>query len=166
MLAVVGGLVAAGLALSFYGSSVITGGLEQETGTVGGGAAPVSVSADLGPERGGEGVYVVQAMDESAGAGVRARIVGPMGGELASARVEGASHEGYFDIGAGGAYTLYVDGTGAGQTDVIAVIGALPETEKLAVGVTGFYLIVAGLVGMGAVGVIAVRSRARRRPPG
>lgn len=171
MLAVVGGLVAAGLALSFYGSSIITGGLEQQAGLVGGpDGAPVSVSAELGAGASAagasRGVFVVQVMDPGAGAGVSARVLGPSGEELAFERVEGDSHEGYFDIGDAGAYTLRVDGDGQGETEVLAVVGALPGTEKIAVGVTGFYLIVAGLVGMGAVGVIAMRARSRRRREG
>ena len=166
MLAIVGGLVAAGLALSFYGSSIIAGGLEQQAGLVGGpDGAAVSVAADLGPggAGGAQGVFVVQVMDPDAGAGVRARVVGPSGAELAAARVEGGSHEGYFDIAGAGAYTLHVGGSGSGSTEVVAVIGALPGTEKIAVGITGLYLTVAGLVGMGVVGVIAVRARARQR---
>lgn len=169
MLAIVGGLVAAGLALSFYGSSIITGDLEQRAGLVGGpDGAPVSVSAELGADAAGatRGVFVVQVMDADAGAGVTARVLGPSGEELAFERVEGDSHEGYFDVGGAGAYTLRVDGDGQGGTEVLAVVGALPGTEKIAVGITGFYLIVAGLVGMGAVGVIAVRARSRRRREG
>ena len=80
MLAIVGGLVAAGLALSFYGSSIITGGLEQQVGLVGGpGGGAVSVSAHLEPAGAGgpAGVFVVQVMDPDAGAGVRASVVGP-----------------------------------------------------------------------------------------
>ena len=164
MLAIVGGLVAAGLALSFYGSSIITGGLEQQAGMVGG-AAAVSVSAELAPaagEAGSRGVFVVQVMDPDAGAGVRASVAGPSGTELTGGRIEGASHEGYFDIGEAGTYTLRVDGSGSGSTEVVAVVGALPGTEKIAVGITGLYLTVAGLIGMAVVGVIAVRARTRR----
>lgn len=171
MLAIVGGLVAAGLALSFYGSSIIADGLEQGAGSVGGeGGAPVSVSAELGGEGGGgggggepRGVFVVQVMDPDAGAGVTARVSGPAGEELAFERVRGDSHEGYFDVGGAGAYTLRVDGDGLGSTEVLAVIGAVPGTEKFAVGFTGFYLTIAGLIGMVAVGVIAVRARSKRR---
>jgi len=168
MLAIVGGLVAAGLALSFYGSLIITGDLEQRAGLVGGpDGAPVSVSAELGADAAAtRGVFVVQVMDPDAGAGVSARVLGPSGEELAFERVDGDSHEGYFDVGDAGAYTLRVDGDGQGGTEVLAVVGALPGTEKIAVGITGFYLIVAGLVGMGAVGVIAVRARSRRRREG
>ena len=175
MLAIVGGLVAAGLALSFYGSSIITGGLEQAAGPVGGpDGAAVSVAAYLEPpgagDRGGAeggaegGVFVVQVMDPDAGAGVRAAVAGPSGAELAGVRIDGDSREGYFDIGEAGEYELRVYGSGPGSTEVVAVIGALPGTELIAVGYTGFYLIVAGLIGMAAVGVIAVRARARRRP--
>lgn len=168
MLAIVGGLVAAGLALSFYGSSIITGDLEQQAGMVGGpGGAAVSVSAELGPAgeagaAGSRGVFVVQVMDPDAGAAVRASVAGPSGMELAGGRIEGASHEGYFDIGEAGTYTLRVDGSGSGSTEVVAVVGALPGTEKIAVGITGLYLTVAGLIGMAVVGVIAVRARTRR----
>lgn len=166
MLAIVGGLVAAGLALSFYGSSIITGDLEQQVGLVGGpGAGSVSISAHLEPGGAGGpgGVFVVQVMDPDAGAGVRASVVGPSGSELAGGRIEGGSHEGYFDVEEAGAYTLRVEGSGSGSTEAVAVIGALPGTEKIAVGITGLYLTVAGLVGMGVVGVIAVRARAGRR---
>ena len=178
MLAIVGGLVAAGLALSFYGSSIITGGLEQAAGPVGGpDGAAVSVDAYLEPPSGGDrsggdrsggdrsgGVFVVQVMDPDAGAGVRATVAGPSGAELAGVRIDGDSREGYFEIAEAGEYELRVYGSGPGSTEVVAVIGALPGTELIAVGYTGFYLIVAGLIGMAAVGVIAVRARARRRP--
>ena len=162
MLAVVGGLVAAGLALSFYGSSLIADGVEQKTGTVGGGGGPLSVSVDLGQGSEGRGVYVVQVIDADAGAGVNARVSGPSGENLASVEVDGASYEGYFDIDAPGTYTLRVEGGGAGTADAVAVIGQVPPTERLAVGITGFYLVVAGLAGMGVVAVIAARARMRR----
>jgi len=163
MLAVVGGLVAAGLALSFYGSSLIADGVEQKTGTVGGGGGPLSVSVDLGQGGEGRGVYVVQVIDADAGAGVHASVSGPSGENLGSVQVDGPSYEGYFDIDAPGTYTLRVEGAGgAGTADAVAVIGQVPPTERLAVGITGFYLVVAGLAGMGVVAVIAARARMRR----
>lgn len=166
MLAVVGGLVAAGLALSFYGSSLIADGMEQRAGPVGGGEGPLSVSVDIGPGgEGGEGrgVYVVQVVGADAGAGVHARVSGPSGEDLARAQIDGPSHEGYFEVGERGTYTLRVEGGGAGTADAVAVIGQVPPTERLAVGITGFYLVVAGLAGMAVVAAIAARAKMRRR---
>lgn len=164
MVVVVGGLVAAGLALSFYGSSLIADDMEQRTGAVGGGEGPLSVSVMLEPygEGRGGGVYVVQVIDYEEGAGIHAVVTGPSGEELDQAQLDGPSHEGYFEVDAPGSYTLLVEGSGADSIGAVAIIGQVPPTERLAVGITGFYLVVAGLAGMAVVAVIAVRGRMRR----
>lgn len=164
MVAVVGGLVAAGLALSFYGSALIADDMEQKTGSVGGGEGPLSVSVALEPhdDGSGGGVYVVQVIDHEEGAVIHAVVSGPSGGDLDRAQVDGPSHEGYFEVDAPGTYTLRVEGSGAKSVGAVAIIGQVPPTERLAVGITGFYLVVAGLAGMGVVAVIAVRGRMRR----
>lgn len=154
MLAVTGCLVAAGIALSFYGSMIITEDLAQSFGNIGDGET-IEVSAQLDPAN-GEGVYVVQT--ESERSTVSAIVLDPSGSQIDMVDVGAKSVEEKFAVTTKGVFTLVVENTGE-HTGVFGVIGHVPDTARFSVGVTGFYLLVAGLVGMGIVGIYAIKNR-------
>ncbi|KAF6242011.1 hypothetical protein C6988_10500, partial [Nitrosopumilus sp. b1] len=91
MLAVVGGLIAAGITLSFYGSMIITEDLTQAVENIGEGGT-MEISADLDPSINNEGVYVIQVMEFSEGM-VSVSIVDPLGSQIISKSVEVESLE-------------------------------------------------------------------------
>lgn len=147
MLAVVGAVVAAGIALSFYGSILITEDLIQETGFVGAGET-LEVAARLDPLVSMDGVYVVQKMGEGR---ILADLMDPSGVLIESEYFESESIERFFEIESAGTFTLVVSSEGD-RVEVVGVLGHMPESGLISVGVTGFYLVLAGLVGMALVG--------------
>ncbi|ABK78203.1 hypothetical protein CENSYa_1583 [Cenarchaeum symbiosum A] len=158
MLTVVGGIMVAGIALSFFGSSIVVDSLVQATANIGGGDE-MEVSARLDPGVSGEGFYVVQTMQFEEGM-VRASVKDPSGAEVAGGMVGSDSHQEQFDLRGGGNYTLVIE-NGGGQSDVVGAIGHVPGEAIVAVGVTGSYLLIAGLVGMAGLAVYIVKSRNR-----
>lgn len=158
MLAVVGALMAAGIALSFYGSMIITEDLTQAVENIGEGKT-LEISAEMDPNVNDEGVYVVQVMEFEEGM-ISARIIDPIGSQIISKMVESESIEEQFEITTGGTFTLIIENSGE-YTDVVGVIGHVPDTAKFSVGVTGFYLLIVGLIGMGVIGIYVVKNRRR-----
>lgn len=156
MLAVVGGLIAAGIALSFYGSMIITEDLTQAVENIGEGGT-IEISADLDPSINNEGVYVVQVMEFSEGM-VSVSIIDPLGSQIISKSVDVESLEEQFEITTAGTYSMIIENSGE-YTDVVGVIGHVPDTAKFSVGISGFYLLVAGLIGMGVVGIFVIKNR-------
>ncbi len=160
MLAVAGGLVAAGIALSFYGSAVVVEDLAQDARRIGGGDG-MEVAVDL--DRGGQGVYVVQVIEGADGAEISASVAGPSGRVLASHEGgEDAPAEEHFNAEEGGRYVLTVRNSGE-EADVAGAVGLVPDAAKFSVGVTGFYLVLAGMACMAVIGVTAIFARRRER---
>ena len=161
LLLVVGaGLLIAGLALSFYGSQAVTGGLFTSTDVLGTGES-IQISAELDSGTGSTAVYVVQVMSP-AESQVSAYVTGPSGGIADSGAVEGDSREVRFAITDSGTYTLMVENSGQ-QTEIAAALGYMPDTAAFSIGITGFYIILVGLVALAALAVIAVRRRSQFR---
>ncbi len=158
MLALVGGLIAAGIALSFYGSMIITEDLTQAVENIGQGGT-LEISAELDPSVNSEGVYVVQVMEFTEGM-ISVSLVDPLGSQIVSKVVETESLEEQFEITNSGTYTMTIENAGE-NTDVVGVLGHVPDTAKFSVGVSGFYLLVVGLIGMGIVGIFVVKNRKR-----
>ena len=158
LLALVGGLIAVGIALSFYGSMIITEDLVQGVENIGEGGS-FEITAELDPSISTEGVFVVQVMQFQENV-VSARITDPFGSQIITKTIDSESYEEQFDITTKGAFTLIVENSGE-FTDVVGVIGHLPDTAKFSVGITGFYLLIIGLIGMGVVGIYVVKNRRR-----
>ncbi len=158
LLALVGGLIAVGIALSFYGSMIITEDLTQGVQNIGEGGS-FEIRAELDPSISSEGVFVVQVMQFQEGS-VSARITDPFGSQIVSKTIDSESYEEQFDVTSKGTFTLTVENSGE-FTDVVGVIGHLPDTSKFSVGITGFYLLIVGLIGMGIVGIYVVKNRRR-----
>lgn len=159
MMAVIGVLIAVGIVLSFYGSQVITEGLSQkEEMVMAGGSFEISSDIDMDTTR--LGVFVVQVQNFKEGA-IHAKVFDPLGAELVSTTVDRESFEKRFDVATSGTYRL-VENAGQDQTQIIAVIGPMPDPEKLSFGITGFYVLILGLIGIVGVGIYAVRNRRKK----
>lgn len=151
-------LLAAGLVMSFYGSQIITEGLNSVTGAVSP-SQVVEIEAELDLQLGEEAVYVVQVMspDDSQ---VSVTVLDPSGIQILAESVESDSHEGTFVIHTGGIYRLIVENTGT-ETEVAAVLGHIPDTGTFSVAITGFYMLLIGLVAMAALAVYVIKRRRR-----
>ena len=160
MMAVIGVLIAAGIVLSFYGSQVITEGLSQKEEMVMAGSS-FEISSDIDMDTTRLGVFVVQVQNFKEGA-IHAKVFDPLGAELVSTTVDRESFEKRFDVATSGTYRLLVENTGQDQTQIIAVIGPMPDPEKLSFGITGFYILILGLIGIVGVGIYAVRNRRKK----
>ncbi len=161
-LLVVGGLVAIGIILSFYGSQVITKDLETAESNVMPGNS-LEFFTELDPEITKTGVYVVQSLNFQENS-IHARILDPEGSEIISKLIEKESFEGRFEIGSVGHYTLIIENTGDEETVIIGVIGHMPDAGKLSVGITGLYIVIMGLIGIVGIGIYAVKNKRRTNP--
>lgn len=160
-LAIVGGLVAVGIALSFYGSQIVIEDLISEQTMVISGKV-LEVSAELDPTISEIGVYVVQTLNFKENA-IYAKIFDPFGSQIVSKLVETNSFEDRFEISTKGTYQLVVENSGTEETTIVGVIGHMPDTSKLSIGITGFYILIVGLIGMVGVGIYAIKNRRKRR---
>ena len=159
MLALVGGLIALGIILSFYGSQVIIEDLAQVDGNIGNGESLETI-AELDPTVSEVGVYAVQSRDFNEG-DISIQIFDPFGSQIISKTVETESFEEQFDISAKGNFLLVIENSGD-STDVVGVIGHLPDTTKFSIGITGFFLLIVGLLGIAGLGIYVVKNRKRR----
>ena len=160
MMSVIGVIIAVGIILSFYGSQVITEELSQKDGLVVSGGL-LEVSSDIDVTTTSLGVYVIQVQNFKEGA-IHAKIFDPLGAEIVSATVDRESFEQRFDVTTSGTYKLLVENTGQEQTQVVAVIGPMPDTSKLSFGITGFYILIIGLIGIVGVGIYSIRNRRKK----
>lgn len=159
MMAVVGALIATGIVLSFYGSQVITEGLSHKEEFVMSGGL-LEVSSDIDVAKTSLGVYVVQVQNFKEGS-VHAKVFDPLGAEIISTAVDRESFEQRFDVATSGTYKLIVENTGQ-ETQMVAVIGPMPDSSKLSFGITGFYILILGLIGIVGVGIYSIRNRHKK----
>ena len=160
MMTIIGGLIAAGIILSFYGSQVITEGLSQKDEMVMAGNS-LEIYSDIDATTTNLGVFVVQVQDFKEGV-IHVKVFDPLGAELVSTTVDRESFEKRFDVTTGGTSKLLVENTGKDQTQIIAVIGPMPDPGKLSFGITGFYVLILGLIGIVGVGIYAIRTRRKK----
>ena len=160
MMIVIGALIAAGIVLSFYGSQVITEGLSQKDEMVMAGSS-LEIYSDIDVTTTNLGVFVVQVQNFKERS-IHAKVFDPLGAELISTTIDRESFEKRFDVTTSGTYKLLVENTGQDQTRIIAVIGPMPDPGKLSFGITGFYVLILGLIGIVGIGIYAVRNRRKK----
>jgi len=148
MLAVAVSLLVAGLVLSFYGSQLVTSDLVTRTGIVGQ-QNTLEVTAELDADVSETGVYVVQIMDFE-GTQVTASVYDPLDIKILEVAMDENTHEEWFDIAETGSYRLVVGNAGS-ESEMVGVLGHLPASSALTSGVIGFYVVLLGLVAMGAL---------------
>jgi len=161
-LLVVGGLVAVGIILSFYGSQIVTKDLDTAESNVTPGNS-LEFFTELDPEITQTGVYVVQTLNFQENS-IHAKILDPEGSEIISKLIEKESFEGRFKIESAGHYTLIIENTGDEDTIIIGVIGHMPDAGKLSIGITGLYIVIMGLIGIIGIGIYAVKNKRRTNP--
>ena len=160
-LLIVGGLIIVGMALSFYGSQIITEDLVTEQSNLSSGES-FETFVKLDPMISEFGVYVVQvtSFEENS---IIVKIFDPFGSNLVSKTVESESFEDRFEILSDGEYRIIVENTGSEDTAIFLAIGHLPDTSKLSVGITGFYILIVGMIGIAGLVILAIKNKRKNK---
>ncbi len=158
-LVIVGTILAAGVFLSFYGAHLSTKDLTVKEDSVLTGDS-LKILAELDPSKSNSGVFVVQILDFKEG-DLTAKISDPIGYEIVSRAIDRESFEERFEILSKGTYQLEIENSGLEDIQIVGAIGYMPDNTTISVGVTGFYLLIIGLIGIGGVGIYTIRNRHR-----
>lgn len=164
ILVAMGGLVAGGLAMSMWGNQVLFDDFTKVDGMVG---ADQGLSVQVQMDGSRDGVFVVEMIGLEAGGGdvgeAYATVTDPGGAVLVMDPIRNGIHEGYFEVGMAGGYTLAIEYSGL-QDEVTAVgyVGPQPEAEKRTIAFVSAYVLVIGLAGMLAAVAYAVISKRRQ----
>ena len=158
-LVIVGALLAAGVFLSFYGAHLSTQDLTVKQENIIPGDS-LEISSELDPSKSSNGVLVIQILEDKQNV-LTAKISDPLGFEILSLPIDRESFEERFEISSKGTYQLVVENSGLMELQVVGVIGHMPDSSTIYVGITGFYLLIVGLIGIVGVGIYAIRKRNR-----
>ena len=158
----VGGLIAAGIILSFYGTQLITQNLTIKEENL----APSSsleVIAELDPAINEPGVYVINIIENFEVGKISISVLDPGGTQILTKTVEKESTEERFEIVSKGSYHLIIENSGSLESKIVAGIGHVPDELTLSVGFTGFYILIVGLIGIVGIGIYSVRNRKKQK---
>lgn len=147
----------AGLVLSIIGSQVVTAGLVSQDENLESGKS-IEISVELDPLSNEIGVFVVQVMNFNEDS-IYASIVDPLGVEIISVLVDKESFEERFEINTAGKYILKIKNQGEVNAQIAGLIGHMPQTGIFSIGITGFYLLIVGIIGVVLVGMYAIKNR-------
>ena len=151
------GILAAGIILSFYGAQLTTQDIiVKEESIVPGNA--VEVSKELDPEISETGVYAV-LLEKYEEDSISISVYDPFDSKILSSVAEKESNEKRFEIESSGTYKLEIENLGEEEAKIIAGLGYMPEASTLSVGITGFFLLVVGLIGIVGIGIYAIKNR-------
>jgi hypothetical protein len=153
-----GALVAIGMVVSYYGSSLTIQDLTKAEGPVN--ENSLEVTKELDPIIATIGVFVVHVENFEKDS-LLATVFDPNGIQVASKRIEQKDTEEKFEIKTKGAYELILENS-AGEA--FATIGLLhmPEKSILLLNVLGQSIIFSGLVGVGIAVIYHIKSRKRK----
>ena len=158
----VGGLIAAGIILSFYGAQLTTQNLtvkEENLASM----SSLEVIAELDPIISETGVYgiILNSFEDGK---ISVSVLDPDGTLILSNTIEKESTEERFEIISKGSYKLIIENSGSIESQVVAGIGHMPDALTISVGITGFYILIVGLIGIVGVGIYSVRNRKKTKP--
>ena len=160
-LAIVGGLLAVGIALSFYGAQLTTQDLISNEGIIKQGEF-LEIQAELDPAKSETGVFVVQVLNFK-DYEITAKISDPLDYEILSKSIDEDSVEQRFEISSKGTYKLIIENSSPEDIQMMGVMGHMPDKGTLSVGITGFYILIVGLVGIVGVGIYVIRSKRKEK---
>lgn len=160
-LLLVGALIATGIILSFYGAQLTTQDIIVKEENLGPGSS-VEVLIDLNPKVSELGVYVV-LLEKYVEGSISVSIYDPFGSKFISKIIENESTEERFEIVSNGIYKLELENSGLEEYHIVAGLGYMPDAGTLSVGITGFYLLIIGLIGIVGIGVYSIRNRKKHK---
>jgi hypothetical protein len=157
ILFIAGALVAIGMSMLYIGSTFIA----QQTTTTEGTAnlgSPVELTREFDPQVAKVGFFVIIAEGFENGE-LKATIFDPTGSQIATSEIKQKSTQQEFELKDKGNYKLVLEN--AKPSDVMVVLGLAyaPDTFLVALSYLGFYMIVAGFLGVGAAGIYEFKSR-------
>lgn len=156
-LLMVGIILGAGMILSFYGAQLTTQDIIVREEIIDPSSA-VEVIIELDPKVGEIGVFAV-LLEKYEEATISMSVYDPLGSKIISKIAEKESTEERFEIISSGTYKLEIENSGLEESQIVAGLGYMPDSGTLSVGVTGFYLLIVGLIGIVGIGIYAIKSR-------
>ena len=154
---IVGGIVCAGVVLSFYGNQVIFEDLIKGEGQIKVGES-LTIPAELNNTEPQNGIYAIQIMDSK---GVKAKILDPFDVEIESQSISEEDFEGQFKIMTSGTYKLVIENISDKEVKIFGVIGPEPDAGKKSLGFISLYVLIIGLIGIVVVPIYAIKNRKR-----
>ena len=158
----VGALIAIGIILSFYGAQLLEQNLTVKEENLAS-TSSLEVIAELDPIISETGVYAI-VLDSFEEEKISLSVFDPDGAKILSNTIEKESTEERFQIISKGSYKLIIENSGSIETQIVAGIGHMPDSFTLSVGITGFYILIVGLIGIIGVGIYSVRNRKKTKP--
>ena len=156
----VGSLIGAGIILSFYGAQLTTQNLTVKEENLSA-SSSIEVISELDPVYSETGVYGVLIENFQPGA-MQISVYDPTGSVILSKIAEKESSEERFEILSKGSHTLKIENSGAMDSNVVAGIGHMPDAGTLSIGITGFYILIVGLIGIVGLGIYSYRNRRKQ----
>lgn len=157
----VGGLIGAGIILSFYGAQLTTQNLTVVEESLES-ASSIELEAELDPSISETGVYGI-VLDNFEEEKISITVLDPFGAVIISNIAEKESSEERFEIISEGIYKLIIENSGSSSSQIVAGLGHMPDSGTLSVGITGFYLLIVGLIGIVGIGIYSIRNRKKQK---
>lgn len=157
----VGTLIAVGIILSFYGAQLTTQNLTVKEENLEP-SSSIEVIAELDPAISETGVYGI-IIDNFEVGKISISVLDPIGTQILSNEIEKESTEERFEIISKGSYNLIIENSGSLESQIVVGIGHMPDAGTLSVGITGFYILIVGLIGIVGVGIYSIRNRKKQR---
>ncbi len=161
LLIIMGGILAAGLVLSFYSAQWTTQNLSRDDENLLGGGS-LEIISELDPLTSQTGIFAVNILDFQKGA-ISVKVFDPIDAQIISKTIEIDRYQETFEISLEGSHRLVIENTGMEESQVFGAIGHMPSENVTYLNYAGFYLLIAGLIGMGAVGVYAVKNKRKSK---
>ena len=156
-LVIVGIMIAIGAMLLIYGSQTITGDLVIEEGKINS-LTQLEIKAELDPEINTQGVYAVQTI-EGKEYDISASVIDPSQDEIRDVSINRNSFEDNFEIDEAGTYTLIISTAESEEIPLVGGIGHVPDSTGVTISITGFFVIVLGMIGVAVIGFMIIRQR-------
>jgi len=153
-------LIVAGLTVSVVENQVTLEGISQGSGKVSS-IESLITSVDIDKEKSPVGVFAVQIMEFQENA-IYAKILDPSNIEIISEKINEESFEKEFDVFESGTYQLVIESSTDSGIYVAGAIGPLPDADKkFILSVISFGVLIVGMVGISAVGIMGIKNRNR-----
>ena len=156
-LVVVGILIGIGAALFFIGSQSITADIVILEGKIDK-TNSMRIDAFLDPEINAQGVFAVQTLYDTKGE-IVAKILDPSVTTIILTSINEKSFEEIFEITSMGTHTLVIDANSDNVINVVGGVGHVPDSSSYSISMAGFFMLLAGMIGVLVVGIILVRER-------
>ena len=90
-------------------------------------------------------------------------VLDPSGTTILSKMAEKESVEERFEIISKGTYNLIIENSGSMETQIVAGLGHMPDAGTLSIGITGFYILIVGLIGIVAIAIYTISNKKKQK---